>query len=407
MAHKKKRGNPGSRQIIEYLTDTDLYKFTMQQAVIQHFPELKVRYRFTDRTNRKYPDGFAHRVVFEVHKMKEIMLRESEEKYLRTLPFLTDLYVDFLRGYRYDPDELSITQDDEGHLIIEIEGYWYKTILWEVPLMALISELYFEELTEKKREKGELDLYSDTNQMNDQKKAELMVRHNAYYADFGSRRRFSFGNQERVIKNMVTHGKHCFVGTSNIYFAMKYGLKPIGTMAHEWIMGIAAVYGYKMSNDIAFKRWTKTYGGDLGIALTDTFTTPVFFDSFNMKLSKLFDGMRHDSGNPYDFADKCIAHYKSKGIDPMTKVLVFSDGLTVTDAVKIKEYCVGKIKCSFGIGTHFTNDVGETSLNIVIKISEVFVKGHWIPAVKLSDNVGKNTGDPREVQLCKDLLRIE
>jgi nicotinate phosphoribosyltransferase len=273
--------------------------------------------------------------------------------------------------------------------------------------MALISELYFEIITDKKRESGELDIYSDKNQKNDQNKAELMVKHNAYYADFGSRRRFSFNNHERVVKNMVKHGSHCFVGTSNVYLAMENNLKPIGTMAHEWIMAIAAIYGYKMSNDVAFRFWTETYGGDLGIALTDTFTTTVFFDSFDMKLSKLFDGMRHDSGNPYDFADKCIAHYKSLGIDPMSKVLVFSDGLTVTDAVKIKEYCVGKIKCSFGIGTHFTNDVGETSLNIVIKISEAFVKGHWIPAVKLSDNVGKNTGDPREVQLCKDLLRIE
>jgi len=399
--------NPGDNQIINSILDTDLYKLTMMQAVMQHFPELKVRYTCIDRNKIKFPKGLAHQLVFEVHKLKELSLRHDEEKYLRTLPYLTDLFVSFLRGYKFNPDELHIKQDDEGHLDISIEGYWHTTILWEVTLMSLISELYFKITTEKKRNADVFFIYDDEHQENDKNKAELMLSHNAYYADFGSRRRFSYDNQERVIKNMIDHGSHCFVGTSNVHFAMKYNIKPIGTMAHEWIMAIGAMYGYKMSNEIAFKLWSETYGGNLGIALTDTYTTSAFFDSFDMKLSKLFDGMRHDSGDPYEFADKCIAHYKSMDIDPMSKVLIFSDGLTVTEAVKIKEYCVGKIKCSFGIGTHFTNDVGETSLNIVIKISEVFVKGHWIPAVKLSDNVGKNTGDPKEVQLCKDILRVK
>jgi nicotinate phosphoribosyltransferase len=172
-------------------------------------------------------------------------------------------------------------------------------------------------------------------------------------------------------------------------------------------MTIAAIYGYNKANEVAFKLWADTYDGDLGIALTDTYTSDRFFRSFNMRLSKLFDGLRHDSGDPYVFTDKAIAHYKSVGIDPMTKVLVFSDGLNTEVATKIKEYCVGKIKCSFGIGTNFTNDVGVDPLNIVIKISEVLVDGVWIPAVKLSDNISKNTGDPEEVKLCKSVLRIK
>jgi len=394
-------------QIIKYLTDTDLYKLTMQQAVIQHFPELKVRYKFIDRNQMKFPKGFAHALIYQVFQMKDIHLRDREETYLRSLPFLTDLYVDFLKGYSYDPNELTIKQDDEGYLTIDIEGYWYKSILWEVSLMGLISELYFKIVKEDEIHQGKLFLYDEKFHAIDQVKAERMVKHNAYFADFGTRRRFSYDNQVRVVKNLKKFSKHCFVGTSNVRLAMQENIKPIGTMAHEWIMTIGAIYGYKMANDIAFKKWTETYGGDLGIALTDTYTTDVFFDSFDMKSSKLFDGLRHDSGDPYEFADKCIAHYKKMNIDPMSKVLVFSDGLNTKEAVKIKEYCVGKIKCSFGIGTNFTNDIGVKPLNIVIKISEVFVKGHWIPAVKLSDNLGKNTGDPKEVQLCKDLLRIK
>lgn len=394
-------------QIINYLTDTDLYKLTMQQAVMQHFPDLKVKYRFIDRNELKFPKGFARELVYQVHMMKNIRLRESEEKYLRTLPFLSDLYVDLLRGYSFDPEELTIKQDKKGRLSIDIQGYWYSTILWEVPLMALISELYFKMKYADEIHRGDLFLFDDNNKRKDKEKAELMVSHNAYFADFGSRRRYSFDNQERVITNLKKFTNHCFVGTSNIHFARTMGLKPIGTMAHEWIMTMGAVYGYKMSNDIAFNKWTETYGGDLGIALTDTYTTEIFFKSFDMKMSKLFDGMRHDSGDPLEFADKCIAHYEKLGIDPMTKVIVFSDGLNTEEAARIKEYCAGKIKCSFGIGTNLTNDVGVKPLNIVIKISEVLVKDQWVPAVKLSDNKGKNTGDKKEVQLCKDILRIK
>ena len=404
----KSRGkNPGDRQIINYITDTDLYKLTMQQAVLQHFPDLKVRYRFTDRTNRKYPKFFAHRLVFEVHKLGELRLRNEEERYLRSLPFLTDVYVDFLKGYKFNPHELSITQDEEGHLIIDIEGPWYRTILWEVPLMALISELYFEETTQKDREKNQFNIYDDVHKDKDIAKAHLLVQHNAYFADFGTRRRFSFANQERVIKNFIEAGKHCFVGTSNVYFAMKYGLKPIGTMAHEWIMAFGAVYGYKMSNTLALRTWADTYEGDLGIALSDTYTTETFFKSFDKRSAKLFDGVRHDSGDAFEFADKVIEHYKSLGIDPLSKVIVFSDGLNPQLATEIKEYCAGKIKSSFGIGTNFSNDLGFKALNIVIKISEVLINGEWYPAVKLSDDLGKNTGDPQEVQLCKDILRIK
>lgn len=389
--------------VIKSVLDTDLYKLTMQNAVMQHFPDVKVRYKFIDRNDMVWPNGFALEVIHEVWNMKEMMISDEEYEYLKTLKFLPAAYVDYLKSYRFDPAQLTVKQDDDGRLSIDIEGYWYQTILWEVPLMALISELYFKFMKEEEY----VDIWTDEIKLGNQKKAELMVKHNAYFADFGTRRRYSYDNQERVIRDMMTHGKHCFVGTSNVFLAMMYDIKPIGTMAHEWFMGISSMFGYKMANQLALKKWTDTYQGDLGIALSDTFTTDVFFRTFDKKASKLFDGVRHDSGDPFEFADKVVNHYTKLGIDPMSKVIVFSDGLDTDLAAEIKEYCAGKIKSSFGIGTNLTNDVGVKPLNMVIKLSEVYVDSvGWTPSVKLSDDEGKHTGDKFEVGLCKGMLKI-
>jgi nicotinate phosphoribosyltransferase len=325
-----------------------------------------------------------------------------EKKFLQDKcgDYLPPTFIDLLAGYRFDSNELKITLDENNKLEIEIEGYWYRTILWEVPLMALISELYFIKTGQK------VQMYKQDNVYHDIEKVTKMLAHNAYFADFGTRRRYSYENQDRIVKLFSELGGDKFVGTSNVHFAMKYNTKPIGTMAHEWIMVHAALYGYKMSNTMALENWVDVYGGRLGTALSDTYTTGVFFKSFDTKLSKLFDGVRHDSGDPFEFTDKVIEHYKSLGINPMSKVIVFSDGLNTELATEIKEYCVGKIMCSFGIGTHFTNDLGVRPLNMVIKISEVWVNGEWVHAVKLSDNPGKNTGDPTEVALSKQVLHL-
>ena len=386
--------------IIQSILDNDLYKFTMQNAVMETLPNLKVKYKFIDRKGKIYPKGFASELSYEIRKMEELILTDCQEVFMRNLDFFPPHYIDFLRGYRFDSSEVHVSQDEEGHLEIEIEGYWYRTILWEVPLMALVSELYYIETSEGE----EIDIYY--NQDLDKKKIVSLVKANAYYADFGTRRRFSFYNQDRTVELHKKFGGDCFVGTSNLHLALEHDLKPIGTMAHEWIMVMAALYGYKMSNRIALDKWADVYSGDLGIALSDTFTTKTFFKSYDKRLAKLFDGVRHDSGDPFEFTDKVIAHYKSLGIDPMSKVIVFSDGLNPQLAIKIKKYCVGKIKSSFGIGTNFTNDVGVEALNIVIKISEVFIDGEWYPAIKLSDDAGKHTGDIEEVKLCKRILRI-
>ena len=204
------------------------------------------------------------------------------------------------------------------------------------------------------------------------------------------------------------HGNSNFVGTSNVYFAYKYNITPIGTHAHEWFMFHAAKYGYKMANHLSMENWTDVYRGDLGIALSDTFTTEVFFKSFDKKFAKLYDGVRHDSGDPIEFADKVIAHYEKLGIDPKSKAIVFSDSLNPEKAVKIKDHCRSKIKCSFGIGTNFSNDVGVKPLNMVIKMVEAKPEGEdWHHTIKLSDSKGKYTGNVDEIEMAKHVLNIK
>ena len=390
------------KPIIASILDTDLYKLTMQHAVLQKFPDLWVEFSFTDRNNQVYPKGFDLLLRQAIEMMRDIKLTNTEADYLRKIDFLPPSYVDFLKGFRFNPDEISIRQNSFGHLSVKAEGYWYRTILWEVPILAIISELFFKEtFSDYGKNLHFLDLY-------DLKKLQLMEEHNAYFSDFGTRRRFSYENQDRLI-GLFTVNKttDCFVGTSNVHFAMKHGIKAIGTMAHEWIMAHGALFGYRMGNKLALDNWSDVYGGNLGTSLTDTYTTDSFLKSFDMMHSKLWDGCRQDSGNPFDYVDKILYHYKNLHIDPMSKTIIFSNALDIDTAIKIKEYCVGKIKSAFGIGTHLTNDVGVKPMNIVIKLSGVFINKEWISTVKLSDDLGKNMGDSDELNLCKGMLRIK
>jgi nicotinate phosphoribosyltransferase len=390
--------------IIKSILDSDLYKFSMMNAILQKFPNLWVKYSFTDRNNTVYPKGFYYAVKTKLNHMKDLVLSGEEENFLiNEVKFLPHAYIDFLKGYKFDPNEVTVTQDIEGHLHIEIEGYWFRTVLWEVPILSIVSELYYY-MTMGAEDHLAFQWKLNDSNLYDEKKLREMISHNAFFSDFGTRRRFSYENQKRIVGLFAEDP--CFVGTSNVHLAQLLGVKAIGTMAHEWIMAHGALFGYRMANKLALDNWVDVYGGSLGIALSDTYTTDSFLKSFDMRLAKLFDGVRQDSGDPIEFTDKVIDHYKKMGIDPMSKVIVFSDSLNIEKACNIKEYCVGKIKSSFGIGTHLTNDVGVKPMNIVIKLSGVKVNDELIPCVKLSDDKGKNMGDRKEIDLCKGMLRL-
>jgi nicotinate phosphoribosyltransferase len=266
--------------------------------------------------------------------------------------------------------------------------------------MALISELYFK-MTGQEPESPEVL----GRRMTD--KVRRLEKLGTRFSDFGTRRRFSFSNQDLAVECCRKNAPCFFSGTSNVFLAMKYKCKAIGTQAHEWYMGIAAIFGYKQANRIGMEKWTDAYQGDLGIALTDTYTTDVFFAGFDMKFAKLFDGIRHDSGDPLVFTEKAVRHYEKLRIDPLGKTVVFSDSLNVDMIERIENFCKGRIRTSYGIGTNLTNDVGVKPLNMVIKLTAVKVDEIWVPTVKLSDDKGKHTGENDAVSLCQQVLGIK
>lgn len=382
------------------ILDNDFYKFTMQQCVVKLFPKAKARYHFINRGKHVFPPGFAEALRASVRAMASLRLTKKEKAWFaETCPYLDPVYMDFLQGYSYDPDEVTIKQDG-GNLEVVIEGYWYRAILWEVPILCLISENYYrltdgnrisdEEVIRKTKEK--MDHYNDLG---------------VTIAEFGTRRRHSYKVHRLVVEALKNTGGN-FVGTSNIHLAKEFNTKPIGTHAHEWFMFHAARYGFKMANSMALEDWVRVYRGDLGIALSDTYTTDEFYEIFDKMFAKLFDGVRHDSGDPIEFAEKTIRHYQKLGINPLSKTITFSDALNYDKVKSIAEFCRGKIGMSFGIGTNFTNDVGLHPMNIVIKMTEALPEGEpWTPVVKLSDEPMKHSGDKETIQLAKQELGIK
>lgn len=381
--------------MINSILDNDLYKFTMQQAVHALYPRAQASYTFINRASTPFPQGFAKALNQEILRMKTLRLRSDELTYLEDVCyFFTPVYLEFLSHYQFNPEDVHFVENN-GNLSLTIEGPWFHTILWEVPLMAIISELYF------KMTAPPISALETQHKTNIEKASRLRDA-GVPFADFGTRRRFSAENHGSVLRDILRVKDNTLIGTSNVQHAKELELKPIGTHAHEWFMYHGAVNGYRQANKIASDAWTHVYQGSLGIALTDTYTTNVFLSSFDAVKARLFDGVRHDSGNPYAFADQIIKHYQKLHISPQSKTIVFSDGLCTEDAIKLNDYCKGKINASFGIGTHLTNDVGAVPLNMVIKLSKCREDKQleWIPTVKLSDVQGKHTGSSDEIDLC-------
>ena len=389
--------------IIQSVLDTDLYKFTTSYAYSKLYPRAYGQFRFIDRGKTTYPQGFAEELKKEIQEMSKLALTKDEASFLyRELPYLPPTYIDFVRGFRFDPEEVKVEQDAEGHLSIIAEGLLYRVTLWETPILALVSELYYKMLgAQPDMEYTEHTIIS---------KARKLAEHGITFSMFGMRRRFSAAIEDRVTELLKEHAAGYLFGTSNVYYAYKHGLRVSGTHPHEWIQFHGAMFGYKMANYMAMEDWINVYDGDLGTVLTDTYTTDVFMRNFSKKHAMLFTSLRHDSGDPLQFTEKVIARYRELRVDPTIKYIIFSDGLDPERAIEIANYCKGRIGASFGIGTNFSNDVGNgvRPMNIVMKLwkCKMTEKERWHPCVKLSDVDGKHTGEPEEIELAQRTLGL-
>ncbi|KAK2463479.1 hypothetical protein APHAL10511_004565 [Amanita phalloides] len=402
------------------ILDTDLYKITMQQAVLHHFPEVKAKYRFTNRS----PDTLfslqcVERFRATVSQFSDLALTSAEKEWLeKTCPYLTQNYLSYLSAYRFKPEQVDIgfipvSQTGElGHISIETNGPWAEAIMWEVPLMACLSETYFQVVTTDWDYSGQEDLAFQ--------KGKTLFEAGCVISEFGTRRRRSYAAQDLVIAGLIRAAKEgisgSLHGTSNLHLAFKYNLLPIGTIAHEWFMGVAVLKGYESANSTALALWESVYpSGASLIALTDTFSTEVFFRELVNKPEHIlkWHGIRQDSGDPFVFGPRAKKFYESLGIDPSSRTIVYSDAMNVDKVLRLKTQCdqLG-LKVSFGIGTFFTNDFRtvssgytskSTALNIVIKLSSV----DNLPCVKISDDLTKNTGDKDVVEKVKRTFHLQ
>jgi nicotinate phosphoribosyltransferase len=358
---------------------------------------VRVKYKFTDRRAKgKWTKEAVKKLQEKVKSLSKLRLTAEEREYCeKNFPWINRAFWDFLANYRYDASEVKLWLDDKNNLQVEVEGLWCRTIFWEVPLLALVAETYYQEIDTNWNEDGQVEKMEG--------KAKRLFDAGAAWGDFGTRRRRHFMAQERVVEISKKYSN--FTGTSNVYLAMKHGVKALGTMAHEWIMAHSALFSLAHANKYALETWNDVYQGNLGTALPDTFGTDAFLRDFNGVLARLFDSVRHDSGDPYEWAEKMIAHYGKVGVDWKSKPLGFTDGNTDESAIALHEWVKAKGgRCWFGIGTSMSNDYGPESpaVSIVIKLVHVIdpVSGRIIKVVKLSDTPEKASGDPDAIRVA-------
>ncbi|MFT0771106.1 nicotinate phosphoribosyltransferase [Psychrobacter aquimaris] len=379
--------------IITSLLDNDLYKFTMLQAMLHQFPQTHGVYRFRCRNNKDaaYPLADIQKdLEQQLDSLCELRFLPDELEYLRSLRFIRSDFVDYLELFKLKRRFITVSTDDKGRLFIDIEGPMIQAMFFEVFVLAIVNELYFNALSnDSVIEEGQrrldakvalLHQYAEKQTQYGQDTPPFIV------ADFGTRRRFSRRWQAHVVETLHKAEPKIVGGTSNVYLAKQLGMTPIGTMAHEFMQAFQALdVRLRDSQKAALEAWVHEYRGDLGIALTDVVGMDAFLRDFDLYFAKLFDGLRHDSGDPYIWGDKAIAHYEKLKIDPKTKILTFSDGLDLEKAWELHQYFKGRIRTSFGIGTNLTNDMGITPINIVLKLVEC----NGQPVAKLSDSPGK------------------
>lgn len=398
------------RQIINHFTDDDLYKFTMCCAVIDNYPRAWVKYEFNDRDNTVYPKGFADLVMEQVGYLEKLTITDEEIAFMRRkCYYLPDWFYIYLRGFRFSRKWVHARQDEDGHLHIEFEGVWAEAILLEVKMLAIVSELYY--IVRGEEDRFDYDAYYPKSYH----KAERLLAAGCTYSDFGTRRRASFQAEDTVVRAMkdcqeARDWKGRFVGTSNVYLAMKYDLTPVGTMAHEFIAAIGGMYGPQMANHIAMNAWRYTFNGALGTFLYDTFGWNIFSLNFSEDFANLFKGLRVDSGDNMEQLQKICTKYRSLGIDSKSKQVIFSNALDTDRAIALQQEAEKYVQPSFGIGTHFTNDFdGIRPMNIVIKLVAAKITESWPfynDTCKISEDTGKHTGNPKVIRRFMEALHL-
>ena len=387
--------NPGAAltMIITSLIDTDLYKFTMMQVVLHQFPGAQVEYKFKCRNPGMNLAQHVSEIRDEIRALCSLRFQDAELMYLRSMRFIKSDFVDFLGLFRLNEKYITLTPLPSGEIDITIKGPWLHTILFEIPVLAIVNEVYF-------RNAQKTPNLALARERLETKIAQLQVDglEELKIADYGTRRRFSKAWHEEVLRTLVARlgsgpaGQ--FAGTSNVLYAMKLGLTPLGTMAHEYLQACQAL-GPRLrdSQVFGFESWAKEYRGDLGIALSDVYGIDAFLRDFDMYFCKLFDGARHDSGDPFAWGERIIAHYKNNRVDPLTKTLIFSDGLTVPRTIELYQQFRGRCLLAFGIGTNLTNDMDDAPRHVPLQIVIKMVRCNGQPVAKLSDTPSKNMCD--------------
>lgn len=362
------------------LLDTDLYKFTMMQVVLHQFPGAMVEYVFQSRTEGVDLKPYVDDINTALDQLCELRFHNDELDYLNQFPFFKSDFIEFLRVFKLRREFVEIKTDPEFSICIK--GPWLHTIMFEVPVLAIVCETYF------KAQANEKTLAEGRKRLAD--KIDFVKSHPSQagfaFSEFGTRRRFSFSWQTEVVETLARELPDHFSGTSNVFLARKNNIKPIGTMAHEYIQACQSL-GPRLlySQRFAFEKWAQEYRGDLGIALADTYGINAFLNDFDLYFCKLFDGARQDSGDPFDWGERVIAHYDKMRVDPKTKTLVFSDALTFEKALELHQRFKDRSKPVFGIGTNLTCDLGIPAIDVVIKMVEC----NGQPVAKVSDTPGK------------------
>ncbi|WP_120966944.1 nicotinate phosphoribosyltransferase [Comamonas sp. lk] len=380
--------------IITSLLDTDLYKFTMMQVVLHQFPGAQVEYRFKCRNRGMQLAPFVSEIREEIRFLCQLRFQDAELAYLNSLRFIKSDFVDFLGLFQLNEKYITVTALPNGEIDITIKGPWLHTILFEIPVLAIVNEVYF-------RNTQPVPAYPEGRKRLDGKIALLQQSglETLKIADYGTRRRFSKAWHEEVLRVLCARlgadrRRGQLAGTSNVLFAMKLGLVPLGTLAHEYLQACQSLGPRLRDSQIfGFETWAREYRGDLGIALSDVYGMTAFLRDFDLYFCKLFDGARHDSGDPFDWGERLIAHYKANKIDPLSKVLIFSDGLTVPRTIELFERFNGRCKLAFGIGTNLTNDLGNAPEHVPLQIVIKMTRCNGQPVAKLSDTPGKSMCD--------------